>query len=225
MSTEQATTFTSGENKISGIYSKAAEPFCIMVLAHGAGAGMEHTFMKSLADALVRRSVSVFRFNFPYMEKGRKAPGSQKEAVRAIADAVAHASGLNGSLPLYIGGKSYGGRMASHLMAGSERPQSVDIRALVYVGFPLHAPGKPGTGRADHLQEVSCPMLFLQGGRDKLATPELIEEVTGSLPAATLKMYPEGDHSFHVLKRSGTTDEELLERLATDTVTWLKANK
>jgi predicted alpha/beta-hydrolase family hydrolase len=223
MSQEKHLTFHTGDSGITGILSEASQPLCLLVLAHGAGAGMSHPFMIELSGALVRRSVSVFRFNFPYMEKGRKAPGSQKEAMQALHDAATFASGeVTGPLPLFIGGKSYGGRMASHLLADSGAAAISDVRGLVFVGFPLHAPGKPGTERAAHLKEVPCPMLFLQGGRDKLAEPELITEVTDSLPKATMHMYPEGDHSFHMLKRSGTTYEELLKALANDTAAWLK---
>lgn len=223
MSQEKHLIFQTGNHEVSGVLSEAAQPFCLIVLAHGAGAGIKHTFMQSLTEALVHRSVSVFRFNFPYMEKGRKAPGSAKEAVQTIHDAADFAaSQVSGSLPLFIGGKSYGGRMASHLMAEADQSEKLKVKGLVFVGFPLHAPGKPGTDRASHLKEIPCPMLFLQGGRDKLANQELIEEVADGLTNATMQMYPEGDHSFHVLKRSGTTDEELLKQLANDTTAWLK---
>lgn len=222
MSNHKSYTFTVGEDKVSALLNRAEKPAGLLVLSHGAGAGMTHPFMEALSQKLTTLGISVFRFNFPYMEKGRKAPGSQKQAVATLAEALKKAAGIEPGLPVFLGGKSYGGRMASHLMAEEAHKELPEVKGLVFFGFPLHAPGKQGKQRAAHLSDVRCPMLFLQGGRDKLAEPSLITEVADSLPGARLHMYEHGDHSFHVLKRSGMTDEALLDKLAQDAAEWMK---
>ncbi|MFA0963988.1 alpha/beta family hydrolase [Roseivirga sp. BDSF3-8] len=221
MSNVSEYTFLVGDDKVRGMLTHAENAKCLLVLSHGAGAGMTHPFMETLSHKLQASGVSVFRFNFPYMEKGRKAPGSQRQAIAAMTEALKKAATFANGLPLLLGGKSYGGRMASHLMAEESVAELTEVKGLIFFGFPLHAPGKKGKDRAAHLQSVSCPMLFLQGGRDKLADPVLIDEVAKGLCGATIKMYEHGDHSFHVLKRSGTTDEVLMDEIVTDTNEWL----
>lgn len=191
----------------------------LLVLAHGAGAGMRHRFMEAIAERLVGGGVAVFRYNFPYMEQGRKRPDYTPKLIKTIRSAVAAASELADGLPLIAGGKSMGGRLTSHVAAAGDIP---GVKGLAFFGFPLHAPGRPGTERAAHLVDVEQPMLFLQGPRDSLAKLDLIEEVVEPLrPRATLHVVDGADHGFHVLKRSGRTDEEVLDELSEETVRWI----
>lgn len=211
----------SGDNiEVSGLLNKPAKAHSLLVVAHGAGAGMTHPFMENLSQELAKKGIATLRFNFPYMEKGRKSPGSKKEAMATLAAAVEEGIRNSDGLPVFLGGKSYGGRMATHALAEGTI-QADKVKGLIFFGFPLHAPGKPGIERAAHLPEVNCPMLFLQGTRDKLAERDLIKEVTSGLPGATLHMYEGADHSFHVLKRSGTTDEAIVAQMTDDALTWL----
>jgi predicted alpha/beta-hydrolase family hydrolase len=181
----------------------------LLVLGHGAGAGMRHAFMEALAQRLAARGVATLRYEFPYMTKGRRAPDRQPVLLATVREAAALGRDLG--LPLYLGGKSMGGRMASLAMA----QEPIDgVQGLVFVGFPLHPAGKPGTDRAAHLDVVAVNMLFVQGTRDKLADLELLRPVLGSLTRATLHVVEGGDHSFHVLKRSGRTDDEALDEVA-----------
>ena len=193
----------------------------IYIFAHGAGAGMEHPFMETFAERLKNKNIGTVRFNFPYMEKGRKAPGSQKEAVDAIVDIYKEVT-ANYNIPVFAGGKSYGGRMAS-LAASKELLPG--LKGLIYLGFPLHAPGSPSVARAEHLKEIKVPMLFLQGMKDKLAQTELIRKVVSALPTSTLKEYKDADHSFKVTKRSGINQERLFDQIVTDMTTWIQENK
>ncbi|MDJ0848715.1 MAG: alpha/beta hydrolase [Myxococcota bacterium] len=183
----------------------------LYVLAHGAGADMRHRFMEDVSEGLAGRGVATFRFQFPYTEKGRRGPDRRDVLVATVRGAVAAAAKEAGGLPLLAGGKSMGGRMTSLAAAEAALP---GVKGLVFLGFPLHAPGKPSTGRGDHLAEVDVPMLFLQGTRDKLADLELLRPVCRELGRrATLHEVEGGDHSFHVLKRSGRNDAEVREEL------------
>jgi predicted alpha/beta-hydrolase family hydrolase len=163
--------------------------------------------------------VATLRYNFPYMEEGRKRPDYHRKLTATVRAAVAAGADAAGVLPMFAGGKSMGGRMTS--LAASQE-QLAGVRCLVFVGFPLHAPGRDGVERAEHLDGVSVPMLFLQGTRDRLARLDLIEEVCAGLRGrATLHVVDGGDHSFHVLKRSGRTDDEALEELAESAAAWM----
>lgn len=208
------------DEKVSGIVSVPEDAICIMALAHGAGAGMEHAFMTALAEALADQGIGTLRFNFPYKEKGGKRPDSPKIAHATQRAALNRAKEYadKAGVPVVAGGKSFGGRMFSQLAAQDEQ---FGAQAIVYFGFPLHAPGRPGTDRADHLKDIKVPMLFLQGTRDTLATPDLIKEVSKKLRRGTLKMIEGADHGFHMLKRSGISDEETIDRLASEARKWL----
>ena len=180
---------------------------------------MRHGFMEAVSARLVAARIATFRYQFPYMEQERRAPdppGVLTATVRAAVDAAAKAAP---ELPLFAGGKSLGGRMTS--TAASQRPLA-GVRGLVFFGFPLHAPGKPGRARAEHLLGVDLPMLFLQGTRDPLADLGELKPVIDELgDRADLHIVDGGDHSFHVLKRSGRTDAEVLDQLCARVATWI----
>ena len=192
-----------------------------LALAHGAGAGMRHAFLQALADALGTRGVATLRYQFPYMQQGRRRPDRPPALTATVRAATETAATLARGLPLFAGGKSMGGRMTSTAAAEAALPK---IRGLVFFGFPLHPASKPGTARGDHLAAVEPPMLFLQGDRDKLAELELLRPTIEPLGArATLHVVAGADHGFHVLKRSGRTDEEVLAELADTTSEWMAA--
>jgi len=184
----------------------------LLALAHGAGAGMRHAFMEAMAERLADRRIATFRYQFPYMQAARRAPSPRVVLIETVHAAVATAAKQATGLPLLAGGKSMGGRMTS--LAASEEPLP-DVRALVFLGFPLHAARRPGTERAEHLARVRLPMLFLQGTRDKLAELDRLTPIYRKLgPTATLHVVEDADHSFHVRKQSGRTDDEALDELA-----------
>lgn len=210
-----------------GILLRPDDAFALLVLAHGAGAGMRHVFMEDLAQALSRKGIATWRYEFPYMAQGRRRPDRPELLVPAVRAAVAWAAGLAPELPLFAGGKSMGGRMTSTaaaegpLLEGTGRGE---VRGLVFFGFPLHPAGKPGTGRADHLDGVRLPMLFVQGDRDRLADPGLLLPVLDRLgDRARLHVVPGADHGFHVLKRSGRSDAEVMEEAAGAASEWIRA--
>lgn len=191
------------------------------VFAHGAGAGMDHVFMASLAELLGQKGVATLRFQFPYVERGSRRIDSPALAKAAVRAAVAEARRLLPGVTLFAGGKSFGGRMTSQAQAETPLP---GVAGLAFVGFPLHPAGKPGTERAVHLAEVTCPMLFMQGTRDDLAELALVREVVAALgEKATLRLLDDADHSFHVRKKSGETDEQVLSQLATEMADWFSA--
>ena len=190
----------------------------LLVLAHGAGAGMQHSFMESLATALADVHVATFRYQFPYIEQHRHVPDSPAVLTSTVIAAVATAHQLAPSLPLFAGGKSMGGRMTSQAAA---KNSLAPARGIVFFGFPLHPPKRPSTKRADHLAQVKLPMLFLQGTRDTLADLTLLHPICGKLGSlATLHIIDSADHAFHVLKRSGKTDSQVLQELAQTTAAW-----
>jgi len=203
---------------VSAILDRPEDARWLLVLAHGAGAGMRHSFMEASVEALAGHGVATLRFMFPYTEAGRKRPDRPSRLLPAITAAISTAGTLEPSLPLLVGGKSMGGRMTSTLASEAGiGPAS----GIVFFGFPLHAPGRDGTGRAAHLAGVTVPMLFLQGTRDRLANLDLMREVTGALgQRATLHIVEGADHGFHVLKRSGRTDDDVIEELAATTAAW-----
>lgn len=190
-----------------------------VVLAHGAGAGMRHPFMAAVADGLAQRRIACLRYEFPYMERGSKRPDVPKVAHARVREAVAEAARRWPGLPLFAGGKSFGGRMTSQAQAAEPLP---GVRGLAFLGFPLHAPGKPSEERGAHLFEVKVPMLFLQGSRDEFAQFDLLEPLTGRL-GATLRVIAHADHSFHVPARSGRKDGEVMTEMLDVLTGWIVA--
>lgn len=183
----------SSSDSVSAEVYQPQKPIAILVLAHGAGANMHHKFMKDLAAEFATLNIATLRYNFLYMELKKKRPDFPAVAHKAVAAAIAKAHELFPKLPLYAGGKSFGGRMTSQYMSANHIPH---VKGLVFVGFPLHAAGNPGIERADHLNTIKQPMLFLQGSRDALAEWSLIEKVCKKLPSATLVRFENADHSF-----------------------------
>lgn len=201
---------------VSGLLDGPADARCGYVLAHGAGAGMAHPFMASIAAGLAERGIATLRYHFPYMERGSKRPDAPALAHAAVRAAVREAALRLPGAALFAGGKSFGGRMTSQAQAAAPLE---GVRGLAFLGFPLHAAGKPSDERAAHLAGVKIPMLFLQGTRDELASLELLQPAVASLGSrATLRLFDEADHSFHVPARSGRKDaqvrEEMLDLLA-----------
>ena len=187
----------------SGIVSAESyvpgNPHAVFVFAHGAGAGMNHSFMLELAGALAELQIATLRFNFLYMEQGKKRPDSPAVAHQVIAAAIDKAHSMFPSLPLFAGGKSFGGRMTSQLLALNEIPF---VNGLILVGFPLHPAKKPSLERAAHLINVKVPMLFLQGTKDALAEWDLISKVCANLSSASLVKLQGADHSFKISKQN-----------------------
>ena len=205
---------------VSGLLQAPGQARACFVLAHGAGAGMAHPFMATVADGLTTRGVASLRYQFPYMEQGLKRPDAPKLAQATVRAAVSEASRLVPRLALVAGGKSFGGRMTSQAQAASPLH---GVRGLVLLGFPLHAVGRPSDERGKHLFEIALPMLFLQGTRDALADVTLIERLTQKLgPRATLKLFPDADHSFHVPARSGRKDAEIRDELLDTLANWIE---
>jgi predicted alpha/beta-hydrolase family hydrolase len=207
---------------VSGLWQvPASPPWAALVLAHGAGAGMTHRSMAAIADGLEGFGVATLRFQFPYMERGSKRPDSPAVAHAAVRAAVAEGRRLAGPLPLFAGGKSFGGRMTSQAQA---KAALEGAKGLIFFGFPLHPAGQPGIERAEHLTDVALPMLFLSGTNDALADLPRLRGVVRNLgPRATLALIEDADHSFHVPKKSGRTDEEVLAQALKDTVGWMAA--
>ena len=210
------------QGDVSALFLRPAKARWLLIPAHGAGAGMRHPFMEQLATELANVNIATLRYQFPYMEqraqRGRRAPDSPPVLVATVAAALRAASEAAPDLPLLAGGKSLGGRMTSHAAAQGLLD---GVRGLVFFGFPLHPPNAPGTKRADHLPKVPMPMLFLQGTRDTLADLRLLGPICANLgPRATLHVIESADHSFHVLKRSGTDDIAVLKHLAETVASW-----
>jgi uncharacterized protein len=210
-----------GSGEVSAVMDRPKSFDFLLVLAHGAGAGMHHPFLRQLSDELSPVRIATLRYQFPYMERKRRAPDRPPVLTATVAAAAETARKLADGAPLLAGGKSMGGRMTSQAAAAGLLP---DVRGLVFWGFPLHPPGNPGTKRADHLADVKQPMLFLQGTRDTFADLKLLRPVCKKLGArATLQIIETADHSFHVLKSSGKTDAAILRELATTTAEWARA--
>jgi uncharacterized protein len=207
-----------GGREVSALLLSPAKAKQMLVLAHGAGAGMNHPFMEKLAEELAGVGVATLRYQFPYMQEHRRVPDAPGVLTATVAAAVRTAADLAPQLPLFAGGKSMGGRMTSQAAA---QGQLEAVKGLVFLGFPLHPPGNPGTKRAEHLAKVKTPMLFLQGTRDTFADLKLLRPVCAQLGArATLHIIETADHSFHVLKSSQRSDSEVLQELAETTVSW-----
>jgi predicted alpha/beta-hydrolase family hydrolase len=203
---------------VSALLSRPTKARRLLALAHGAGAGMSHPFMEKLTDELASVRVATFRYQFPYMEEQRRVPDAPAVLTATIVAAVRAAAEAAPGLPLLAGGKSMGGRMTSQ--AAAQHPLD-EVRGLVFFGFPLHPPNRPGTKRADHLAKVTIPMLFLQGTRDMLADLKLLRPVCAKIGSrATLHVIEKADHSFHVLKSSGRSDAEVLRELAKTAASW-----
>jgi hypothetical protein len=212
---------TGSGGTVSALLIMPAQTRACYVFAHGAGAGMTHASMESVAVGLGARGIATLRYQFPYMEKGSKRPDAPAVAHAAVRAAVAEAGRRCHGLPLIAGGRSFGGRMTSQAQALS--PLS-GVRGLAFFGFPLHPAGKPSSERAKHLVDVKIPMLFLQGTRDALAELDLLEPVVKSLDSrATLRLLEGADHSFHVLKNSGRNDREVLDETLDAFVAWVGA--
>jgi predicted alpha/beta-hydrolase family hydrolase len=215
-------TFESGtpDGRVSALLLRPENAWAAYVMAHGAGAGMHHPFLEAVANALAERDVATLRYQFPYMEIGKRRPDRPEVAQATVRRAVATALLAAPGLPLVAGGKSFGGRMTSQAYA--EKPLD-SVRGLVFLGFPLHPTGRPGVGRGDHLSRVHVPMLFLQGTRDTLAELELIQQVCDRIGGrATLSVLDGGDHSFHVKGRGRRIDAEVIGGLAATIVSWTR---
>jgi uncharacterized protein len=206
---------------VSSLLQTAPAAKACYVMAHGAGAGMAHPFMASVADGLAARNVVTLRYQFPYMEEGSKRPDTPRVAQAAVRAAVAEAVRRLPDLPLFAGGKSFGGRMTSQAQAAAPLP---GVRGLVFFGFPLHPAGRPSDERAAHLADVRVPMLFLQGTRDALADPTLLRPVVHRLGGrAMVELFDGADHSFHVLARSGRTDADVMSEMLDRCAAWISA--
>lgn len=218
---ENLTFATEPDRTVSAILDRPdAVPTAAVVLAHGAGAGMAHPFMAAVADGLGERRIASLRFNFPFAEAGSKRPDAAPIARRTVRSAVEEARRLLPGVPMFAGGKSFGGRMTSQAQA--EDPL-LEARGLVFFGFPLHPAGKPAAERGAHLADVRIPMLFIQGTRDALADAALMDEVVGRIGSrATLVRVEDADHGFLLTKRSGRTDEEALAAMLDAAAAWMR---
>ena len=210
-----------GVGHVSGLLVRPPETWLLYVLAHGAGAGMRHHFLDGIADALAARGVATLRYQFPYMESGSRRLDAPAVAHATTRAAVALATELAPDLPITAGGKSFGGRMTSQAAA----ELLPGISGLAFLGFPLHPPGRRGTSRADHLDRVELPMLFLQGTRDQFAQMDLISSVSAGLgQRATLHVIDGADHSFNVPKRIGRSASEVMNELADTMAEWARSS-
>ena len=206
--------------RVSALLQLPPAATACFVLAHGAGAGMEHPSMSSVATELATRNIATLRFQFPYMERGSRRPDPPPLCHATVRAAVAEAARRAPKLPLIAGGRSFGGRMTSQAQAIEPLP---GVKGLAFLGFPLHPAGKPSVERAEHLREVKIPMLFLQGTRDELAQLELLQPIIDGLGArATLKLLQDADHSFHVPARTGRKDAQVRAEMLDALATWVE---
>jgi len=220
-SPQPVTIVVSDDQRVSGLLQVPDAARGCYVVAHGAGAGMTHPFMASIANELAARGVATLRYQFPYMERGSKRPDTPKAAHAAVRAAVAEAARRLPDMPLFAGGKSFGGRMTSQAQAATPMP---GVAGLIFLGFPLHPPGQPSDARGAHLSDVEIPMLFLQGSRDEFATLALLEPLASALGTrATLRLFDDADHSFHVPARTGRKDSEIRTELADAIADWIDA--
>jgi len=205
--------------EVSALFLRPEPARALYVMAHGAGAGMRHPFMNAIAERLAARGVATFRYQFPYAERGQARIDPQPILLATVRAAVAAAAEAAPDLPAIAGGKSMGGRMTSLAAAAEPIP---GVRGIAFLGFPLHAAGRPSTERAEHLARLTVPTLFLQGTRDALADLALLRPVVEGLgPRAQMITFEGADHGFHVLKRSGRTDDEVLDALAAAVAEWI----
>src|SRR5579872_5910853 len=216
---ESLTISVGDELCVSGLLQAPPRARACYVLAHGAGAGMTHPFMAAVAAGLVQRGIATLRYQFPYMERGSKRPDPPQLAQATVRAAVAEAQRLVSDVPLLAGGKSFGGRMTSQAQAVAPLP---GVRSLIFLGFPLHPAGRPSRDRAKHLSEVRVPMLFLQGSRDTLAALDELRPVCQALGSyATLRVFADADHSFHVPARSGRNDAQVRDEMLDALAAWI----
>jgi predicted alpha/beta-hydrolase family hydrolase len=209
---------TQSSGEVSAILVRPPAARALYVFGHGAGAGMRHSFMEAAAGRLADEGVASFRFNFPFTEAGKGGPNPEPILLKTVRSAVAEARRLAPELPLFAGGKSMGGRMTSKAAASEPLP---DVLGLAFFGFPLHAPGKSSDERGAHLVDVGLPMLFLQGTRDKLADLALLRPLLARVrPKPTLHVIEEADHGFHVPKRTGRSDDDVLSELCATLAAW-----
>jgi hypothetical protein len=208
-----------GAAPVSGLWQSPASPSACLVLAHGAGAGMTHRSMAATAEGLAERGVATLRYQFPYMEKGAKRVDPPPVAHAAVRAAAAEGLRRAGQVPLFAGGRSFGGRMTSQAQALAPLE---GVRGLVFFAFPLHPTGKPSDDRAKHLSDVAVPMLFLQGTKDTLAELDLLQPLVARLgPRATLALFDDADHSFHVPAKTGRKDAEVMAELLDTAAAWM----
>jgi len=198
---------------VSAEYTIPQTSICVMTLAHGAGAGMNHSFMVTLAKSLAEKEIATLRFNFPFAELKKGRPDIPAVAHKTVEAAIYNVQEQFPSLPLFVAGKSFGGRMTSQYL--SVHPQTA-VKGIIFYGFPLHPSGKPSIERAEHLKDVKTPMLFLQGTRDELATLSLIESICSSLPNAELVKIEGADHTFKAGKQN------VIQILTNETQIWIE---
>jgi uncharacterized protein len=203
--------------EVAGLLAVPPRASRLLVFAHGAGAGMRHAFMESAASVLGTQGIATLRYQFPYMQKGSRRPDPPTVLHATVRAAVRAAATAAPDLPLLAGGKSMGGRMTSQ--AAADEPLE-GVRGIVFFGFPLHAAGSPSNERGAHLSRVTVPMLFLQGTRDKLAELDLLRPLLDKIPRATLKIFEGADHSFHLPKSAGRTDDDVLSEMAQAVADW-----
>ncbi len=212
-----------GDASVSGLWQRPARARACLLLAHGAGAGMTHKSMAAIADGLAERGIATLRFQFPYMQRGSRRPDPPAVAHAAVRAACAVAARRAGRLPLFAGGRSFGGRMTSQAQALSPLPK---VRGLVFFAFPLHPAGKPSVTRADHLGGIGIPLLFLQGTRDALAELELLRPTVEALGSrAALALAPDADHAFHVPASTGRRDADVLAALLDTAAAWMTCGR
>ncbi len=203
---------------VSAVIYEPENPDSALVLAHGAGAGMNHPFMESLASKIANKNITVFRYNFAYIEQKKRSPDPPNILMACIKSAVLKAQDLY-SFHVFAGGKSLGGRMTS---SAASKNMLTGIKGIIFFGFPLHAPGRPSNERAEHLFSVNLPLLFLQGTKDKLADLDLLKPVIKKIgDEARLHIIEGADHSFHVPKSTGKNDEDILNELAEKSREWI----
>lgn len=218
MNESQTLVMVGTRGPVSAVLAQPDNAKLLYVIGHGAGAGMRHPFMERVATELGERGIATFRYQFPYMEAGRRSPDTPKVLEETVRAAISVAHEKAPDLPLIAGGKSMGGRISSHVAA--DNPPH-ELKGLVFLGYPLHAPKKPAVKRAEHLSQIPIPMLFLQGTRDDLADLTLLTPIVEQLgPSAAMHIVEGGNHSFKVLKRSGRTDDEVMAELADAIERW-----
>ncbi len=206
--------------EVSALWQSPAQPIACYVLAHGAGAGMAHPFMATVAKELANRGIATLRYQFPYMEQRSRRPDPPALCHATVRAAVAEAARCGPELPLFAGGRSFGGRMTSQAQAATPL---AGVRALAFLAFPLHPPQRPARDRAEHLYDVKVPMLFIQGTRDDLASLDLLRPLIAELGLATLKVLEDADHSWHVPARSGRKDQDVIGEALDALAAWIQA--
>ena len=212
-------TISESIGEVSFLTNTPGKPSYVLLMAHGAGAGMHHVFMNELAATVAALAGCVIRYQFPYMEQKKKLPGSPKPNIETVGRVLQFARDRYPDLPIVLSGKSYGGRMSSHWVGENADGKAA---ALVYFGFPLHAPGKASKDRAGHLYDIGIPQLFIQGTRDALAQFDLIREVISGCKNGTLITIEEGDHSFKVPKKTtGLSSADVIRQIAHQTNDWI----